>query len=72
MATQKISDWAGSPLFVCENVAVILKTMSRVTNILLYKPQSARKILLSGNRMTEILSSKIQSALKILLSGNQI
>ena len=51
MSTQKISYWAGNPLFVCENVAVILKTMSRVTNILSSKIQSALKIVLSGNQI---------------------
>ena len=35
---------------MCENVAVILNRISRVTNILLSKIQSARKILLSGNQ----------------------
>ena len=46
----EFSDWTGSPLFVCENGAVILNRMSHVTKILLSKIQSARKILLSGNQ----------------------
>ena len=29
----EFSDWTGNPLFVCENVAVILNRMSHVTNI---------------------------------------
>ena len=45
----EFSDWTGNPLLMCENVAVNLNKMLRVTKILLSKIQSARKILLSGN-----------------------
>ena len=45
----EVSDWTGNPLLMCENVAVILNRMSRVTNILLSKIQSARKNLLKAS-----------------------
>ena len=37
-------------MFTCENVALNLNRMFRVTKILLCQIQSARKILLSGNQ----------------------
>ena len=43
----EFSDWTGNPLFVCENVAAILNAMSLVTNILLSRIKSVRKILLT-------------------------
>ena len=46
----EFSDWTGNPLLMCENVAVNLNRMLRMTKILLSKIQSARKILLSGTR----------------------
>ena len=46
----EFSDWTGNPLFFCENGAVILNTIPRVTYILFSKIQSARKILRSGNQ----------------------
>ena len=55
----EFSDWTGNPLLMCENFAVNLNKMLRVTKILLSKIQSARKILLSGN----------QPLLKYLLSN---
>ena len=50
----EFSNWTGNPLFVCENVAVVLNRMSRVTNILLSEIQSTRKILLRGNQPSEM------------------
>ena len=44
------SDWTVNPLFTCENVAMILNRMSRVTNILLSKNSVPYKIQLSGNQ----------------------
>ena len=46
----EFSDWTGNPLFTCENVALNLNRMLRLTNVLLCQIQSARKILLSGNQ----------------------
>ena len=40
-------DWTGNPLFTCENVALDLKRMLRVSNNLLCQIQSAQKILQS-------------------------
>ena len=59
------SDWTGSPLFVCENVAVTLDRMSHMTNILLSKIQSAWKILLSGNQPLDLhCSSRVTCLLR--------
>ena len=46
----EFSDWTGIPLLTCENVALNLNRMLRVTNVLSFQIQSARKILLSGNQ----------------------
>ena len=45
----EFSEMTGDPLFSCENVALNLNRMSRMTKVLLFQIQSARKILLSGN-----------------------
>ena len=47
------SDWTGNPLLMCENVAVNLNRILRVTKSLLSKIQPGRKIRLSGNRPVE-------------------
>ena len=46
----EFSDWTGNPLFMCENTALNLNRMPRVTNILLSQIQSARKILLNRSQ----------------------
>ena len=46
----EFSDWTGSPLFTCENVAFGLKSMLHVSKNLLCQIQSPWKILLSGNQ----------------------
>ena len=48
----EFSDWTENPLLMCENVAVNLNRMLRVTKVLLSKIQSAWKILLSGSQPT--------------------
>ena len=42
----EFSDWTGNPLSMCENVAVNLNRMIRVTKISLSKIRSVRKILI--------------------------
>ena len=49
----EFSDWTGSLLFTCKNVALNLSRMLRVSNVLLCQIQPARKILLSGNQPLE-------------------
>ena len=46
----EFSDRTGNPLFTCEDVALNLKRMLRMSNNLLCPIQSAWKILLSGNQ----------------------
>ena len=46
----EFSDWKENPWFTCENVALNLKRLLRVSNNLLCQIQSARKILQSGNQ----------------------
>ena len=46
---------------MCENVAVNLNRMLRVTKILLPKIQSARKILLSGNQPLDRFEKKLRA-----------
>ena len=50
----EFSDWTENPLFVSENVAVMLNRMLRVTKNLLSKIQSARKILLRGSQPLDV------------------
>ena len=46
----EFSDWTGNSLLMCENFAVNVNKMLRVTKILLSKIQSAWEILLSGSQ----------------------
>ena len=50
----EFSNWAGIPLFTCENVAFNLKRILCMNNNLLCQIQSAQKILPSGNQ-SEVL-----------------
>ena len=50
----EFSDGTGNPLFACENVALNVKRMLRVSNNLFFQIQSARKILLSGNQPLDL------------------
>ena len=47
--SEDVSDWTGNPLFTCENVALNLNIMLRVTNILLQKNAVRSENPLNGN-----------------------